>query len=266
MTVTIEVSMGSTTGRGPYSIALPGSRTVTGTIATADDWVGVRYAVSIAVLGQRWGNDPAVRANLGLIESASMMAVTLWALENGWGNGEWHFNVGNIHCTPGQSAQCTTVNGHDGPERLVAWRDIVQGVDEWWGLIERRYSASVLQFRQGDLMAWNTLRCGGYGGDSVTATDAISINNRVRRILGADDWGQVEGDYRARILRDWVAPGAMGSCRFDGRTPTPAVVGARPYTPTSGGSSNDYSSSGGGLLLLLAAVLAGLAINRSRKG
>lgn len=262
MTTTAQIAMGSSTGRGPYNITLPtgitvgGRHVLTGTITTREEWVAVRYTVCTAELTRRgWP--------VGQAEGASLVAVTIWALENGWGAGEWHYNVGNIHCTPGTSARCTTVNGHDGTENLVAWSDIVEGVAEWWGLITRRYSAALPQFRVGDLLAWNTLRCGGYGGSSVTADEAISIHNRVRRTI-SEDWDQLADEGRQRVVDGWIPASRLGSC--GGRSTGPDTGYGPTGTGTASSSSSRGGSSGGGaLLIVVGLLLAAMAAASSKK-
>ncbi len=259
MTVTVEVASGNTTGRGVFDVELPGSGNLHGDITTAAEWIATRYAVSVnALVRLGWSAADA--------ERGSLVAVAIWMLENARGNGEWHWNVGNIHCTPGTSAKCTTVTGHNGPERLVAWDNIVQGVGEWWALIGRRYSAAVNQFKAGDVLAWNTLRCGGYGGSSVTATDALSLYNECRRTIDATRFPPVSTADANRTRNSWIAAADLASCRFDGVNPTPTVPGATPGTITPGGGGGGSSSSGGGgMFFIIAAILAAVAFSSQKK-
>lgn len=253
----VQIFPGTTTGRGAYTITLPrgtmiaGSNVLSGTITTREEWVAVRYTVCVVDLTRRgW---PA-----GQAEGASLVAVTIWALEVGWGVDEWHFNVGNVHCVPGHDVRCVMMpNG----ENLVARADLIEGIWEWWNLIGRRYAGALPQFRVGDLLAWNTLRCGGYGGSSVTADEALSIHNRVRRTISAD-WDQVAGAGADRVRLGWTPGTNLASCRGRERgTDTGSGTG-------SGGSGSSSSGGGGGgvLLLLLGALLAAAAASKYKKG
>ncbi len=236
------------TGRGAYSVVMVGANgvrhTIEGTAPTREDWIASRVAMAATECARRgWSEEQAAQA--------AIAAVSVWALETGWGAAEWNGNPGNVHCTSDTQTCARLSNG----ENIIAYPNIGEGIVDWFALVERRYPLAMARLHSGELtlLAWNTLRRGGYGGSSVTGADAISIFNRVARGVSA---AELTADERADILAEWTPAAELPGASTGGGSS--ASTGGRDTTTVrnvSGAAAGGGSSAGGGGLLLAAALL-----------
>lgn len=197
-----------------------------------DGWIRSRYEAALQALqGRNIGASEDVR------RAAAASMVAHWAYETGWGGGEWHYNLGNVHCSTGWTGDCSTVQGGNGPESLRVYPDLAAGVSAYLDTVSH-YPEAWARLALGDLSYWGSLQQNHYGGHE-TADNALSIQDRVARTVGISLADEAE---RTDTRTHWGTPG-NGTPTHDGG-----------HSGSNGASDGSTSSNG---VLLGAVVVAG---------
>ena len=232
-----------------------------GQVDSADEWIVSRWGAAVAWLN-RWPesesgiqgyypSDRPGRPGDEVTLNVATVAVAHWGLETRWGEHEYNWNAGGIHCAL-NSGDCFREAESAGGEEFRSFDTFADFADAYFTMISRTpdYARAWEAFKQGSANGIMRLWAADYTCGAKTRAEATSLVQRVTRVVAAG--------YTDEI--DALLPSATQVRATDNDVPNRC-------TPTSrnrGGVGGAGGSGGGGNLLLWGAVAAlGLmALNR----
>lgn len=241
-------------------------------VTTVREWVVTRWQFAVAWL-VRWGDAGTITAEdwsgtpgepssrytgrAGALRAVNIatVAVAHWGNETAWGQHEYNFNAGGIHCFA-NSPECFEANedGGSSAQQFVAFRDFAAFMRVYFEAVSRTpdYRAAWRSFEAGSADGILELGRGDYFCGAMTAREATSLVERVVREVSAavPQWAPTFQTVEERR--------AVGADVPDRCSPRRASDGG------SGGSSGQRRRGSSGVMLAGAALVALVLANARR--